>query len=128
MNQSIFLVSEIPYLRNFRPLVMAHRGSSNLFPENSLLAFKEAYDLGVDALEIDVRFSKDLIPVVFYDECLERTTDGKGKLLDYTYRELQQFDLGYFHKNPNSGKLLYRDKGLKILSLNEFLENSQKSG
>ncbi len=58
--------------------VIAHRGASGLFPENTLLAFRKAIEGGADAIEFDVRVTKDGIPVVIHDSTVDRTTDGVG--------------------------------------------------
>jgi glycerophosphoryl diester phosphodiesterase len=76
--------------------VIAHKGASGtkLAPENTLAAIGMAMDLGVDMIEIDARFTKDGEIVVFHDETLDRTTDGTGRLEDYTLEELKKLDAG----------------------------------
>lgn len=71
---------------------IAHRGFSGHFPENTLLAFQKALDLGVDAIELDVQLSKDGEIMVFHDEELSRITTCKGQLKDYTSAELRELD------------------------------------
>jgi glycerophosphoryl diester phosphodiesterase len=61
-----------------RPLVVAHRGGALLWPENSLLAFRNALALGADFLETDVHLTADGELVVLHDPTLERTTTGRG--------------------------------------------------
>ena len=72
----------------------AHRGFSQLFPENTLLAFQGAIKTGVDRIELDLRVSADEKLVVFHDETLDRTTNGKGKVSDYRLDELKKLDAG----------------------------------
>jgi glycerophosphoryl diester phosphodiesterase len=60
------------------PLVAAHRGGAALWPENSLLAFRNALPLGVDFVETDVHLTADGEVVVIHDPTLDRTTTGKG--------------------------------------------------
>lgn len=67
-----------PYFSGPRPLVIAHRGASRLFPENTLPAFQAAVDAGADILELDVWRSADGHPMVIHDPTLERTTAGAG--------------------------------------------------
>lgn len=55
-------------------LNFAHRGWSGLYPENTLLAFQKAIELGVDGFEMDVQLSRDGEVVVFHDETLDRVT------------------------------------------------------
>ncbi len=74
-------------------LVAAHRGDWFWAPENSLTGFQNCIDMGVDMIELDVRLSKDGIPVVIHDETLERTTTGRGKVANYTVDSLKTFFL-----------------------------------
>lgn len=78
--------------------VIAHRGYSSEFPENTMAAFKGACELGVDYIELDVQLSKDGVPVLFHDTDMKRLTGQKGLISDYTYEELWAFDVGsWFH-------------------------------
>ena len=70
------------------PLFAAHRGGALLWPENSLLAFRNALALGVDFLELDVHLSRDGEVVVIHDATLERTTTGSGPVRERTLAEL----------------------------------------
>ena len=69
--------------------VFAHRGYSGRYPENTMLAFREAEKTGADGIELDVQLSKDGQLVIIHDETLDRTTDGKGYVKDYTLSELK---------------------------------------
>ena len=70
-------------------LFAAHRGGSLLWPENSLLAFRNAVALGADYLEFDVHLSKDEEAVVIHDPTLDRTTTGSGPVRERTLAELR---------------------------------------
>lgn len=72
--------------------VYAHRGYSGRYPENTMLAFKKAAELGVDGIELDVQLTKDGKVVVIHDERIDRTTDGTGYVRDYTWEELKKFN------------------------------------
>ncbi len=74
--------------------VIAHRGGSKLRPENTMLAFDHAVDLGVDALECDVHLSRDGEVVVIHDATLDRTTDASGIVATLTAGELARVDAG----------------------------------
>jgi glycerophosphoryl diester phosphodiesterase len=74
-------------------LLAAHRGGSLLWPENSLLAFRNAIALGADFIEFDVHLSKDGEAVVIHDPTLERTTTGTGPVKDRTAAELKALRL-----------------------------------
>lgn len=78
---------------NARPIV-AHRGASADYPENTMLAFERGLSLGADALEFDVRLSSDGVPVVIHDPTVDRTTNGEGAVKDLTLAELVRLDAG----------------------------------
>jgi glycerophosphoryl diester phosphodiesterase len=92
---------------------MAHRGFSGKAPENTLAAFQQAIEVGSDFIELDVRFSKDGHPVIFHDDTLERTTNGKGKVADFSLLELKRLDAGSWFGGSFSGE--------KIPTLREVL-------
>ena len=77
--------------------VMAHRGDSGKYPENTMLAFEKAAEAGADAIELDVQLTRDGEVVVIHDERIDRTTDGTGFVKDYTYKELAQFNAAKLH-------------------------------
>ena len=71
---------------------IAHRGFSGKYPENTILSFEKALELGVDAIELDVQLSRDGEVVIFHDEELLRTTGEKGLLKEYTLNDLRKLD------------------------------------
>ena len=73
----------------------AHRGFSGKYPENTMLAFRKAVEEGVDGIELDVQLTKDGEVVIIHDETIDRTTDGKGLVVSYTYDELRKFDASF---------------------------------
>lgn len=73
--------------------IASHRGGAALWPENSLLAFRETLALGVEQVEFDVQLSADGVPVVFHDETLERVTGGRGTLASHCLSELRALTL-----------------------------------
>ena len=77
---------------NTKPLVWAHRGASGYAPENTLAAFEKAVELGADGVELDIQLTKDDEIVVIHDEKIDRTSDGKGWVKDYTLEELRGFN------------------------------------
>jgi glycerophosphoryl diester phosphodiesterase len=78
----------------FPMMVVAHRGFSGVAPENTMAAFKKAVEVGSDMIELDVRLSMDGEVVVIHDESVERTTNGKGRVIDLPLDELQRLDAG----------------------------------
>ncbi len=75
-----------------KTFVWAHRGASGYRPENTLPAFAYAAELGADGVELDIQLTKDGEIVVCHDEMLDRTSNHKGWLKDYTLEELKRFD------------------------------------
>ena len=88
-----------PYFKNEGPLVMAHRGGRGLAPENTMIAFKQAVEMGSDVLELDIRSTRDGVLVVIHDETIDRCTNGSGAVQDYSFAELQKFDAGDYWSN-----------------------------
>jgi glycerophosphoryl diester phosphodiesterase len=74
--------------------IYGHRGAPAEFPENTLAGFRRAKELGVYGIELDVHLSKDGVAVVCHDETLDRTTDAKGPIADYTVDELRKVEAG----------------------------------
>jgi len=74
------------------PYILGHRGASGYAPENTLEAFKMALDMGADGIELDVQITKDGQLVVIHDEQIDRTSNGKGLVRDYTLDELRKFN------------------------------------
>ncbi len=85
----------VPYWTGKFPImVIAHRGFSGAAPENTLIAFRKGIEVGSDMIELDVHLSRDGEIVVIHDETLERTTNGKGRIVDHTLQELKKLDAG----------------------------------
>ncbi len=78
--------------------VIAHRGFSSRYPENSMLAFEKAVELGADGAEFDVQLTRDGVPVVFHDESLLRITGDDLLVSELTLEELRRFDISYRFK------------------------------
>lgn len=94
--------------------VSAHRGYSEVYPENTMAAFRAALDLGVDQIETDIRVTKDGELVIMHDAAVDRTTSGSGAVESYTLAELKQLDAGI--------KKGERFAGERIPTLVEFME------
>ena len=113
-----------------RPLLLAHRGFSGNYPENSPLAFRMAAEkTAADGFESDIHITKDGKLVIFHDASVERTSNGTGFIKDMTYDELLSLDIGAW-KSPEFagqhiwtfGQLLDFCKETKML-LNMELKN-----
>lgn len=72
------------------PQVLAHRGDSRREPENTLPAFTAAVHRGADGVELDVRLTRDGVPVVIHDATVDRTTDGHGRVGELSTTELRR--------------------------------------
>lgn len=74
--------------------IWAHRGCSQMYPENTLLAFEKAAQIiGLTGIELDIQLTKDGHLAVCHDERVDRTTDGTGMLCDYTLSELKRLKI-----------------------------------
>ncbi len=106
-----------------RPLIIAHRGDSSNAPENTLLAFYLALIGGSDVIEIDLKLTRDSKIVVLHDHKVNRVTDGRGYIRDYTLDELKKLDAGFRFKLGDNKVYPYRGKGLTIPTLEEVIFN-----
>jgi glycerophosphoryl diester phosphodiesterase len=80
--------------------IVAHRGASNVIPENTLASVRKTAELGAKWIETDVRLTADLKLVMIHDETLDRTTNGSGTVLSKTLDEIQALDAGsWFHQD-----------------------------
>jgi len=86
--------------------VIAHRGASGQYPENTLLAFAKAREQGADALELDVRVTADGVPIVLHDPTLERTTNGVGMAARLSWTEVRRVDAGRGERIPTLAEVL----------------------
>jgi len=82
-------------------LVVGHRGAAGYAPENTLLSFQTAIDLGCDRVELDVHLTEDGIPVAIHDDSINRTTNGQGAVKNLTLSELKAFDCHQGQKIPS---------------------------
>lgn len=92
------------YERPDRPVVTAHRGFSGQYPENTLLAFRKAVEMGVDIVEFDVRESADRELVVIHDSTVDRTTDGTGPVAQYKLEELRDLNASFWSGTHDTGQ------------------------
>lgn len=93
--------------------ICAHRGASGTHPENTLPALEEAVRLGAHMVELDLALTRDGEIVLMHDTTVNRTTNGKGRVLDFSLAELKQLDAGTW-KHP-------RFAGARVPTLAEAL-------
>ena len=96
------------------PQIIGHRGACGYAPENTLESIHTAADMGVEWVELDVKLTKDQIPVIFHDETLDRTTNGSGNIADIDFEDLRDLECGSWFSESFAG--------LKIPTLEEVLE------
>ena len=83
--------------------IIGHRGASGVAPENTLIAFCRAVEMGAQYIETDLQFSRDARLVALHDDTLQRTTDGHGPVAAKTLEEIRRLDAGsWFH--PGKGR------------------------
>lgn len=111
--------------------IWAHRGCSQRYPENTLLAFEKAAELeGLTGIELDIQLTKDGYLVVYHDEKVDRTTDGTGEIRKKTLAELKKLRIdageGKWEQIPQMEEVLdlLKDKLKSGLLLNIELKNS----
>lgn len=95
-------------------LVAGHRGMRACYPENTMLSFRKAVELGVDMIEMDINLSSDGVPMVIHDRKVDRTTNGSGYVSDMTVSQLQSLDAGVRFNGVFSG--------CRIPTFEEFLD------
>lgn len=117
MNSSFFSIS---------PVILAHRGDSKFFPENTMPAFKSASDLGVDCIETDAHLTIDGICILWHDDTVKTETGEELRICSTTFDELKKVDAGRFYSNDGGKTYPFRDKGIGIVQLEELLETLPK--
>lgn len=119
-----------------RVLIIAHRGNSSEFPENTLPAFDSAVKLRSDLVELDYYHSADNKPIVFHDKTLDRTTNAKklwgGEKLpiqNYPLTELRQLDAGaWFNASFAGTKLPTLEESLDVIQAGSTTLVEHKQG
>lgn len=95
-------------------IVIAHRGASAYAPENTDAAFDLALTMGADAVETDLRATRDGVLVLLHDALVDRTTDGHGPVTDLSWDEVQRLDAGRYKGSEFAGQ--------RVPSFEHFLE------
>ena len=95
-------------------LVAGHRGDRSSAPENTIPAFENALKSDLEFVETDVQLTRDRVPVLIHDETVDRTTNGRGQVSDFSLRKLKRLDAGRWYSKKFAGT--------EIPTLEEFLE------
>ncbi|NOX65604.1 MAG: glycerophosphodiester phosphodiesterase family protein [Chlorobi bacterium] len=95
-------------------LITAHRAMHTKYPENSLAAFQHSINSGVDIIETDIRTTKDGKLVLMHDGSVDRTTNGEGKLKNFTFAELEKLELEKESDDPNTYRVPLAEDALNL--------------
>lgn len=96
------------------PKVIGHRGAAAYAPENTIESIHTAADVGVEWVELDVKITKDHVPIIFHDDTLDRTTNGSGLVAELAYDEIKQYECGSWYGESFTG--------IKIPTLEEAVD------
>lgn len=119
------LAQQLSDPKSRKVFVVAHRGDWRNAPENSLQAFKNCIDMGVDMIELDLKKSKDGVLVIMHDNTLDRTTTGHGRPSDFTLDELKKLRLksghgiASRHQIPTLEEVLLACKGKILINIDK---------
>ena len=104
---------------NTAPFVIGHRGAAGLAPENTLASLRRAKIEGAAWVEFDVMLSADGIPILFHDDTVNRTTNGRGKIANLSLEEIQSLDAGCWFSKEFQGERVptFRDAIFEIKAL-----------
>jgi len=123
VNKKSILIENFKFKPNAAPIISVHRGGKSIknYPENCLETLQFVNDSISAIYEIDVAKTKDNKLVLLHDNSLERTTTGTGKLTDYTYEELQAFNLEDDFGNETAFKIPLFTNVLKWAKTNNVI-------
>jgi len=96
-NRAEKIVAELHDPSSKNVVVVVHRGDWRNYPENTVPAIESIIRMGADVMELDLKLTKDSVLVLSHDRTIDRCTDGKGPVSDYTYEELRKFRLKRAH-------------------------------
>ena len=102
--------------------VVAHRGDSAHHPENTFASFDRALAIGADALEFDLRVTRDGVAVVIHDATVDRTTSGTGAVAEMTLADLRALDAGSRFTPDGGATHPFARRGLVVPTFAEMLE------
>ncbi|WP_054027848.1 glycerophosphodiester phosphodiesterase [Bacillus sp. FJAT-28004] len=87
-----------------KTLTIAHRGAAGYAPENTIAAFKLAIEMKADFLELDIQLTKDGELAVIHDTEVDRTSNGRGKVLEFSMAQLSELDAGSWYSDKFEGE------------------------
>ncbi len=101
------------------PVMVAHRGFSSVYPENTMLAFEGAIEYGFDGMECDIHTTKDGEWMIIHDDTVDKMTDGTGEVESFTADEIKKLTI-------DNGKGIEKYSELKVPAFGEYLELCEK--
>lgn len=104
-----------------RPWNIAHQGGEEVWPSNTMLAYQNAVNLGVDMLEMDMHSTKDGVLVMSHDDTLDRLTNTKGKISEMALSEVLAADAGYTLTPAGKTGFPYRGQGIQVAQMKDVL-------
>lgn len=125
---ALFLIAQQNYsdedsvLAGEEILFIGHRGASSYAPEHTILSYDLAAEKDADYIEIDIQMTKDGKLVAIHDHNVERTTNGKGYVIDYTWAQLKELDAGSWFYQAHQNLVRPEGETLAVPSLKEILE------
>lgn len=96
------------------PQIIGHRGAAGYAPENTLESIHTAADMGMEWVELDVKLTRDQVPILFHDDNLDRTTNGSGDFKNIDYADLKSLEAGSWFGESFAG--------IKIPTLEEAID------
>ena len=104
-----------------RVLNIAHRGGNRLRPEQTLLAYQSALDIGADVIEMDFRATSDGELIMMHDQTVDRTTNGTGRVNELTFAQIRALDAGYDFTPDGGATFPFRGQGVQVPTMEEVL-------
>lgn len=113
------------YLHENKLGYIAHRGSSISAPTNSTKAFELAGDFGYEAIELDVQYTSDGVPVIMHDSTVDATTDGTGEVANMTLSEIKslQLDTDFLGKDDEIIRVPTFEESIKACKKKNLIMN-----
>lgn len=96
------------------PPVIGHRGAAAYAPENTIESILTAVEMGVKWVEVDVKLTKDMVPIIFHDDDLDRTTNGHGPVAAMNFNDIRDLEAGSWFSDSFAG--------IKIPTLEEVID------
>lgn len=111
-----------PFFDVSNPVIIGHRGAAGTAPENTMVSFERALDVGAEVLESDIHATRDGVPVLLHDPNVDRTTNGTGMVSDLTLAELRELDAAHHFSDDAGTTFPMREQGVRVPTLEEVFE------